>query len=82
MQVLSLFWGLLSIILMIIAFTPCLGALNWIVIPFAGVGVVVSGVALASSRPGDKGAATAGLAMNVIAMFAGFLRLMMGGGIL
>ena len=46
MQVLSLLWGILAIVGMVVGFFPCLGSLNWLNIPFAGVGIIVSGIAL------------------------------------
>ena len=45
MQILSLVWGILSILGLGIAFVPCLGSLNWMNIPFAIVGLIMSFVA-------------------------------------
>src|SRR5262249_22255616 len=42
MQVLSLIWGLLALLGMFIGIIPCLGALNWLNIPFAVAGLIVS----------------------------------------
>ena len=80
MQILSLVWGILAILGLGIAFVPCLGSLNWLNIPFAVVGAIISYTA--RSQPGAQGAATAGLVMNVVAIVLGVLRLMIGGGIL
>ena len=80
MQVLSLIWGILAILGLGIAFIPCLGSLNWLNIPFAAVGVVISIVA--KSKPGQQGAATVGMVLNVIAIVLGVIRLVLGGGIL
>jgi hypothetical protein len=80
MQILSLVWGILAILGLGIAFIPCLGSLNWLNIPFAVVGAIISYTA--RSQPGSQGAATAGLVMNVVAIVLGVLRLMLGGGIL
>jgi hypothetical protein len=82
MQVLSLVWGILALIGMLIGFIPCLGALNWLNIPFAGVGAIVSGVALGMSRESSRGAGLAGLVCCGIALVFGMIRLVMGGGIL
>lgn len=80
MQILSLVWGILSILGMGVAFLPCFGSLNWLNIPFAVVGFVIS--MAAKSKPGHQGAATAGLILNGIAIAFGLLRLKLGGGIL
>jgi hypothetical protein len=82
MQVLSLVWGVLAFIGMIVGFIPCLGALNWLNIPFAGIGLVISLVAAASARGGNSGAAIAGAVANGIAVVVGLIRLVLGGGIL
>lgn len=82
MQVLSLVWGILSVIGMVIAFLPCLGALNWLNIPFSGIGLIISIVALAQSKEGGKGAAVGGLIMCGAAIMFGILRLILGGGVL
>ena len=82
MQTLSLVWGILAIIGMLVGFIPCLGALNWLNIPFAGLGVILSAIALSSSDNDTKSSATAGLACCVIALFFGIIRLVLGGGVL
>lgn len=81
MQTLSLVWGILAIIGMLVGFIPCLGALNWLNIPFAGVGVIISAIALGTSE-GEKQGAVAGLICCCIAVLFGFLRLVIGGGVL
>jgi len=80
MGVLSIIWGILAVLGMIVAFTPCLGSLNWINIPFAVVGLIFAAVAMANEN--TKQAGTAGLVLNGIAIFVGVIRLIMGGGIL
>ncbi len=82
MQILSLVWGVLAFFGMIVGFIPCLGALNWLVIPFAAVGLFISIVAFACARAGNNNAAAAGIVLNAVALVAGTLRLMLGGGIL
>ena len=51
MQLLALVWGVLAIIGFGVAFIPCLGALNWLNIPFAIAGVIVSLIALYAFAP-------------------------------
>ena len=82
MQILSLVWGILSILGLGIAFVPCLGSSNWINIPFAVVGLIISFVAKSQVPGGRSGAATAGLILNAIAIVLGVIRLAIGGGIL
>lgn len=64
-------FAFVTIILLIIAFFPFLGWMNWAVIPFALVSLLISVLAKA------KGATT----ICVVAVIAGLLRLMLGGGI-
>jgi hypothetical protein len=80
MQILSLVWGILAILGLGIAFIPCLGSLNWINIPFAVVGAIISYTA--RSQPGSQPAAMIGLVLNGIAIVLGLLRLAIGGGVL
>lgn len=82
MGLLSLLWGLVSIMWMIIAFIPLLGWGNWFMIPFAGLGAILAGVAFAMTAPANRGRAKAGLILNAIALIVGVIRLQMGGGII
>jgi hypothetical protein len=78
MQLLALVWGVLAMIGFGVAFIPCLGALNWLNIPFAIAGVIVSLIALSRSLPGSRGTAIAALVLNLIAVVIGFMRLAAG----
>ena len=69
MQVLSLLWGILAIVGMVVGFFPCLGSLNWLNIPFAGVGIIVSGIALATAGDSSKSCGVAGLVCCIVACF-------------
>jgi len=83
MQMISLVWGILALIGMVVAFFPCLGALNWLNIPFAAFGLVVSIVALVQAKPEEKkGGAIAGIACCGAAVLFGAIRLLLGGGVL
>ena len=82
MQLVSLVWGILAIVGLGIGFIPCLGALNWLNIPFAVVGLIISIVATTKGVPGRQGAAIAGIVLNALAILLGSLRLVAGGGIL
>jgi len=82
MQVLSLVWGILAVCGMVVGFIPCLGALNWINIPFSVIGLVISIATLATTRDPNKGAALGGVVLCGAAALFGFIRLALGGGIL
>lgn len=83
MNTASLVFGILALLGMLVGFIPCFGALNWINIPFAFIGLIVSIVALSNNREGkSKNGALAGLIMCLCAMFFGLFRLFLGGGIL
>ena len=83
MQVASLVFGILSIAGMIIAFFPCFGSLNWINIPFAVIGLVISIIALVGVKEGEpKGNSIVGLILCSTAIIFGIIRLTMGGGVL
>lgn len=84
MQVASLIFGILSVIGMLVAFFPCLGALNWLNIPFAVVGLIVSAVANSShALPREmKGNSRIGIILCSVAIVFGIMRLVLGGGLL
>jgi len=82
MQILSLVWGILAIVGMIVGFFPCLGSLNWLNIPFSGVGLIVSIIVLATTKEAQKGGSIAGIVCCSIAVIFGLIRLIAGGGVL
>lgn len=81
MQVLSLLWGIFAILGMLIGFIPFLGALNWLIIPFAGVGLIFSVIALAAGNKDNIGGAIAGMVACCIAILFGTIRLIIGFGV-
>lgn len=81
MQLLSLIWGILAILGMIVGFFPCLGALNWLNIPFSGLGIIVSAIAWGTAGSKPKGQSLAGLLMCIVACIFGIMRLSAGGGV-
>jgi hypothetical protein len=82
MRIVGLVFGIIAFLGMFIALFPCLGALNWIVVPFAVVGVLINTVSLSHSYPGQvKVTAIVGLILSCIAVFFGFIRLIAGCGI-
>ncbi|MBL8007508.1 MAG: hypothetical protein JNJ56_08255 [Ignavibacteria bacterium] len=82
MQFISLIWGILAVIGMLVGFIPCLGAYNWINIPFSAVGLIISIIAAATADPSSsKGSSIAGIVMCGFAVVFGLIRLSIGGGI-
>ncbi|HWS78845.1 MAG TPA: hypothetical protein VN205_10785 [Thermomonas sp.] len=78
----SLLWGIVAMLWMVLAFIPLLGWGNWFMIPFAVVGAIIAAVAIAITSPENRGRAKAGLVLNVVAIVVGAMRLSLGGGIL
>lgn len=71
MQTIGRIFGILAIIGMVIGMIPFLGWLNWLNIPLAIIGLVLSVV----------GKSNGGIIICVVAIFFGMLRLMLGGGL-
>ena len=80
MGVAAIVWGILSLVGTIIAFMPCFGALNWLTVPFAGVGLIIS--IIAANKPETKNHGIGGIVMCGFAVVIGVLRLYVGGGII
>ncbi len=80
MQVVGLIIGIMSIIGMFIFFLPFLGALNWLNIPFALLGFIIS--LLSVIRAKNRGIGIAGMALCIVAIVVGVGRLQIGCGIL
>lgn len=72
LNMISLLIGILSLILVVVAFIPFLGAFNWLVVPFAVVGLALG--AMSKSQAGRN--------LNIVVVVIGIVRLMLGGGIL
>ncbi len=68
----SLVFGLIALVLVVIAFIPLLGWANWIIIPIAIVGLALGAMS-------DR---TSGRNLNIVVIVVGVLRLMLGGGII
>jgi uncharacterized membrane protein len=79
---LSLVWGILALLGFLFGFIPCLGWWNWLNIPFAVIGLVISIIAHSQAPPDKKNLALTGIVLCAIAAFIGFFRLKAGGGIL
>jgi hypothetical protein len=82
MGLISLLWGIVAMILMILALIPLLGAANWLVIPFAAVGAIIAAIGILFTRTENRGRAKAGLVLNGIVIVVGIIRLSLGGGMI
>lgn len=82
MGLISLLWGIVAMILMILALIPLLGAANWLVIPFAAVGAIIAAIGILFTRTQNRGRAKAGLVLNGIVIVVGIIRLSLGGGVI
>ncbi|MCU7494874.1 MAG: hypothetical protein HF314_17425 [Ignavibacteria bacterium] len=83
MQVISFAWGIVAILGFIVGLFPCLGAFNWVNIPFAFIGLIVSYITRKNAKPGEPNRpATFGMYLCLVAVFLGAIRLILGFGIL
>jgi hypothetical protein len=82
MHSVALIWGILAAVGMVVGFVPCLGALNWLNIPYAGFGIIACGIAFSRATDDQKKSAITGLVLCTIALFFGLIRLVLGGGVL
>ena len=71
LNIVSIFIGLIALILAIPAFIPLLGWANWLVIPIAIVGLALG--AMSSSNAGRN--------LNIVVIAVGVVRLLLGGGV-
>ena len=76
---LSLVWGILAILGMVVAFIPCFGSLNYMNIPFAVFGLLFS--ILAAVLSSNKEYAIAGCVLCALAIVLGAVRLVLGFGV-
>ncbi len=82
MGLISVLWGIVAMLFMVLALIPLLGAANWLVIPFATVGAIIAAIGILLSSPGKRGRAKTGLVLNGIVIVVGVVRLGIGGGII
>lgn len=82
MGIAGLVFGCLASVLMVLGLFPCLGAINWLTIPLALVGVILSAIGLSQTSEGSRGPATGGLVLSITAAVIGSVRLSLGGGLL
>lgn len=67
----SAIWGIIALLLAMVAFIPFLGWGNWFIIPIAVVGAIIGAFSTKKT----------GMWLNIIALLLAFFRLSLGGGI-
>ena len=72
MGTISVIFGVLSVLGMLLGFIPFLGWFNWLNIPFAVVGLILALVS--NSRNGKI--------LNIVAIIIGIIMFFLGGGII
>ncbi|MGY3266564.1 MULTISPECIES: hypothetical protein [unclassified Lysobacter] len=82
MGLISLLWGIGMLLWMLLALIPLLGAMNWLVIPFAAFGAILGAIAFALTRREHRGRAKAGLVINLVVIVVAVIRLHLGWGVL
>ena len=82
MGVISIIWGIVALLWMVLSLIPLLGWGNWLMIPFAAVGAIIAAIGILFTRTGRRGRAKAGLVLNGIVIFVAIWRLGLGGGVL
>lgn len=83
MQAAGLILGILAFLGLFIGFVPCLGALNWVNVPIAVIGLIISFMGYYQALPGEsRSKAVNGMVLCGVAIVLGMLRLMLGGGLL
>jgi len=81
MGLISVLWGVVSMIWMVLALIPLLGWGNWFLIPFAAVGAIIAAIGMLFTSSAKTGCAKTGLLLNGIVIVVGIIRLGIGGGI-
>ena len=82
MGLISVIWGIVALLWMLLAFIPLLGWANWLMIPFAVLGAIIGAIGYALTSPQNRGRAKAGIILNVAAALIGAIRLSLGGGLI
>lgn len=82
MGLISLMWGIVAMLWMLLALIPFLGWGNWFVIPFAALGALIGAIGIALTSRERRGRAKAGLILNGIVIVVAIVRLNLGGGLI
>ena len=82
MGVISVVWGIVALLWMLLALVPLLGWGNWFLIPFAVVGMIIAAVGMVFSSAGHRGRGKTGLLLNGLVIVVAIVRLHLGGGVI
>lgn len=82
MGVISLLWGVVALVFMVLALIPFVGMANWLLIPFAAVGAIIAAIGILFTAPANRGRAKTGLVLNVVVILVAIGRLILGGGVI
>ena len=83
MSIASMVIGIVALIGVGVGMMPCLGWVNWFNLPLGFVGLILGAVGIASAKDeGDRGKAIGGVVLCGIVLVVGFIRLVLGGGVL
>jgi len=85
MSKISFIIGIVAFGLFVVGLFPCLGWMNWINFPLALAGLIMNGIVMGQGGASDDGVrkkALIGLGLCLVALVVGFIRLILGGGVL
>ena len=82
MGLISILWGIVAMIWMVLALIPLVGITNWLLIPFAAIGVILAAIGIAVTSAGKRGRAKAWLILNCVVIVVATWRLGLGGGLI
>ena len=82
MGLISVVWGIVAMLWMVLALIPLLGWGNWFLIPFAAIGAILAAIGIAVSSAGKRGRAKTGLVLNCVVIVVATWRLGLGGGLI
>lgn len=80
MQVISLAWGILALVGMVLGFIPCFGWVNWFNIPFAFCGLIFGIIAHVSTKSANRNNSLVAIILCILAVLLGSKRLVAGFG--
>lgn len=79
MRMLSLVWGLLAFLCISVSSFLGIEWLDQVIIPFAGIGVLLGIFALTMTKNPERGNAIAGVILSMVAAVIGVIKIAMGG---
>ncbi|MCU0328212.1 MAG: hypothetical protein MUE53_04405 [Chitinophagales bacterium] len=82
MTFIALLLGLFSSLIAFVGVIPLLGWLNWLQLPFAGLGFILSLLVYNGQKDQASGLTKFALILNLCCLIFGGFRLMIGGGFL